>query len=136
MGEISCFCISKDFRRGQGDGMFPASEDPETRSDERRVIPNMTLGLTEGLIRMSLDHGLFYQCAVMERPLLRLLDRSLIRFQHIGPLVEYHDSRQPFMLKLETMLQAVSTARLARIGQTSLREQGRKFGIVSVVSRA
>src|SRR3546814_1411329 len=79
MGEISRFCISKDFRRRQGDGMFPASEDPETRSDERRVIPNMTLGLMEGLIRMSLDHGLFYQCAVMERPLLRLLDRLGIR---------------------------------------------------------
>src|SRR3546814_15253343 len=97
MGEISRFCISKDFRRRQGDGMFPASEDPETRSDERRVIPNMTLGLMEGLIRMSLDHGLFYQCAVMERPLLRLLDRLGIRFTHICPLFEYHCRRQPCM---------------------------------------
>src|SRR3546814_11602075 len=83
MGEISRFCISKDFRRRQGDGMFPASEDPETRSDERRVIPNMTLGLMEGLIRMSLDHGLFYQCAVMDRHLLRLMDPLGIRFTHI-----------------------------------------------------
>src|SRR3546814_6685484 len=94
MGEISRFCISKDFRRRQGDGMFPASEDPETRSDERRVIPNMTLGLMEGLIRMSLDHGLFYQCAAMERPLLRLLDRLGIRFTHIGPLVDYQGRRR------------------------------------------
>src|SRR3546814_18038743 len=72
----------------------------------------MTLGLMEGLIRMSLDHGLFYQCAVMDRPLLRLLDRLGIRFTHIGPLVENHGRRQPCMLKLETMLQAVRAVRL------------------------
>src|SRR3546814_9742438 len=106
--------------------MFPASEDPETRSDERRVIPNMTLGLMEGLIRMSLDHGLFYQCAVMERPLLRLLDRLGIRFTNIGPLVEYHGRRQPCMLKLETMLQAVREERLD--AGAILTEGGRHWG--------
>src|SRR3546814_19250582 len=72
----------------------------------------MTLGLMEGIIRMSVDHGFFYQCAVMERPLLRLLDRLGIRFTHIGPLVEYHGRRQPCMLKLETMLQEVREERL------------------------
>lgn len=111
MGEISRFCISKDFRRRQGDGLYPASTDPETRTDERRVIPNMTLGLMEGLMRMSLDNGLFYLCAVMERPLLRLLERLGIHFTNIGPLVEYHGRRQPCMLKLETMLQEVRAER-------------------------
>src|SRR3546814_1896939 len=59
MGEVSRFCISKEFRRRQGDGLYPESEDPQDRKDERRVIPNMTLGLIEGLVRMSLDHGIF-----------------------------------------------------------------------------
>src|SRR3546814_10050153 len=61
-----------------------------------------------------------YQCAVMERPLLRLLDRLGIRFTHIGPLVEYHGRRQPYMLKLETMLQEV---REEQIGRASCRER-------------
>lgn len=104
MGEVSRVCISKDFRKRQGDGLYPQSTDPDDRTDERRVIPNMILGLLEGLIRMSLDHGLVYLCAVMERPLLRLLERLGIHLANIGPLVEYHGRRQPCMLYLETML--------------------------------
>src|SRR3546814_10307851 len=82
------------------DLLYPESEDPQDRKDERRVIPNMTLGLIEGLVRMSLDHGIFYWCAVMERPLLRLLARLGIHFEDIGPLVDYHGRRQPCFLKL------------------------------------
>ncbi|HEY9550427.1 MAG TPA: PEP-CTERM/exosortase system-associated acyltransferase [Kiloniellaceae bacterium] len=111
MGEVSRFCISKEFRRRQGDGLYPESEDPQDRKDERRVIPNMTLGLIEGLVRMSLDHGIFYWCAVMERPLLRLLARLGIHFEDIGPLVDYHGRRQPCFLKLDTMLQQVRAER-------------------------
>lgn len=111
MGEVSRVCISKDFRRRQGDGLYPQSNEPEDSSDERRVIPNMIIGLLEGLIRMSLEHGLLYLCAVMERPLLRLLERLGIHMANIGPLVEYHGRRQPCILNLETMLQEVHAER-------------------------
>lgn len=111
MAEVSRFCISKDFRKRQGDALFPASNEPGERQDERRVIPNMTLGLIEGLVRMSLEHGVFYWCAVMERPLLRLLARLGIHFEDIGSLVDYHGRRQPCFLKLHTMLQQVRAER-------------------------
>jgi N-acyl amino acid synthase of PEP-CTERM/exosortase system len=104
MAEVSRFCISKDFRRRQGDWLYPQSNEPDDRADERRVVPNMTLGLIEGLLRMSLAHGVLYWCAVMERPLLRLLARLGIHFEHIGPLVDYHGRRQPCFLKLDNML--------------------------------
>ena len=104
MAEVSRFCVSKDFRKRQGDWLYPQSNEPEDREDERRVVPNMTLGLIEGLVEMSLDHGIRYWCAVMERPLLRLLSRLGIYFEDIGPLVDYHGRRQPCFLKLDTML--------------------------------
>jgi N-acyl amino acid synthase of PEP-CTERM/exosortase system len=111
MAEVSRFCISKDFRKRQGDWLYPQSNGLDDREDERRVIPNMTLGLIEGLVEMSLDHGIAYWCAVMERPLLRLLSRLGIHFENIGPLVEYHGRRQPCVIKLDTMLQRVSEER-------------------------
>lgn len=111
MAEVSRFCISKEFRKRQGDWLYPASNEPNDFADERRVIPNMTLGLIEGLVQMSLDNGVFYWCAVMERPLLRLLSRLGIHFENIGTQVEYHGRRQPCFLKLDTMLQQVREER-------------------------
>lgn len=111
MAEVSRFCISKEFRKRQGDWLYPQSNEPEDREDERRIIPNMTLGLIEGLVSMSLDHDILYWCAVMERPLLRLLDRLGIHFQPIGPLVDYHGRRQPCMIKLDSMLEQVREER-------------------------
>ena len=111
MAEVSRFCISKDFRKRQGDWLYPQSNEPEDRQDERRVVPNMTLGLIEGLVDMSLDNGIRYWCAVMERPLLRLLSRLGIHFENIGPLVNYHGRRQPCFIRLDSMLERVREER-------------------------
>jgi len=111
MAEVSRFCISKDFRKRQGDWLFPMSNEPEDRQDERRIIPNMTLGLIEGLVRMSLDRDIRYWCAVMEPALLRLLARLGIHFENVGPLVSYHGRRQPCIIKLDTMLAQVRAER-------------------------
>lgn len=111
MGEISRLCISKYFRRRQGDRLFPASNEPADHQDARRVVPNMTLGLFEGLVRMSLDRDIWYLCAVMEPALLRLLARLGMHFETIGPLVDYHGHRQPCFLKLDTFLAQVRAER-------------------------
>lgn len=111
MGEISRFCISKAFRQRQGDWLYPQSNEPGDRQDERRVIPNMTLGLMEGLVRMSLANGITFMCAMMERPLLRLLARLGIHFQELGPLVDYHGRRQPCFFELDPMLRQVKVER-------------------------
>lgn len=111
MGEVSRFCISKHFRRRAGDMLFPQSNDPKSGQDPRRVVPNMTLGLIEGLVQISLDKNIWYWCAVMEPALLRLLARLGIHFENIGPLVDYHGHRQPCLLKLDTMLTQVRAER-------------------------
>lgn len=112
-GEISRFCIAKTFRRRVQDRSLrtvPASNDPPI-VDERRVIPNMTLGLIQWLVATSEARGITHWCAVMEPQLLRLLARLGIRFEPIGDLVEYHGWRQPCIVALDTMLEQVRAAR-------------------------
>lgn len=113
MGEVSRFSISKNFRKRRGDGLYPNMHDPEPRNavEERRVIPHMTLGLIESLVRMSVQHRITYWCAVMEPTLLRLLSRLGIYFDPIGPLVDYHGRRQPCYIKVSTLLARVARER-------------------------
>ena len=112
-GEISRFCVPKDFRRRVADRYlthFP--NNAECDEDEwRRVIPNMTLGLIEWLVKYSVDEGLTHWCAVMEPRLLRLLTRLGIHFEPIGGLVEFHGLRQPCIIELATLLRRVEKER-------------------------
>ena len=113
--EISRFCISKEFRRRRGDASLvsPQIDDdvqmPEY--DERRILPHLSLGLIEALVRMSVDNGITHWCAVMEPTLLRLLTRLGIHFEPIGPLIEYHGRRQPCYIPLEVLLPRVERER-------------------------
>lgn len=116
MGEISRFSISKRFRQRRTDTMYPDANDDKVGQrpeggDFRRVIPHMTLGLMEGIIRMAVDAGLPYVCAVMEPQLLRLLARVGIRFDNVGPLVEHHGTRQPCFRHILTLLDEVKADR-------------------------
>jgi N-acyl amino acid synthase of PEP-CTERM/exosortase system len=115
MAEISRFCISKEFRRRLGDGSCVGGELEDgmkmSTYDERRVLPHLSLGLIESLVRMSVDHGITHWCAVMEPTLLRLLTRLGIHFEPIGPLVEYHGRRQPCYIPLEVLLPRVQRER-------------------------
>ena len=71
----------------------------------------MTLGLIEGLVRMSIELGIDYWCAVMEPILLRLLSRLGIHFENIGPRVDYHGMRQPCYQRLDRFLERVRAER-------------------------
>jgi N-acyl amino acid synthase of PEP-CTERM/exosortase system len=113
--EVSRFSIAKSFRQRRGDGLYPISLDmpdgPALAGEWRRVVPNMTLGLIEGLIRMSIDNDIHAWCAVMEPPLLRLLTRFGINFRPVGPPVIYHGHRQPSVIRLDTMFEEVRVKR-------------------------
>lgn len=113
--EISRFCISKEFRRRLGDGTCVAGEISESvemsADDERRILPHLSLGLIETLVRMSVENGITHWCAVMEPTLLRLLKRLGIHFEPIGPLIEYHGRRQPCYIPLEVLLPRVRRER-------------------------
>ena len=111
MGEISRFCISKVFRQRSGDGRYPRTEEDPGRSDERRVIPNMILGLIEGLVRMSVVHNIDHWCGILDPALLRLLARLGGHGHNIGPIVNYHGRRQPCYLHLVPLLEGIRAER-------------------------
>ena len=112
MGEISRFCVSKQFRRRQTDTLFPDALDegigrPANPDEARRMMSNITLGLMEAIVRMCVVNRATYLCAVMERQLLRLLSRMGIFFDPVGPVVEFHGRRQPCFRHLPTLLAQV-----------------------------
>jgi N-acyl amino acid synthase of PEP-CTERM/exosortase system len=113
--EVSRFCISKEFRRRWGDNSYMAGDVADAAEmsvdEERRILPHLSLGLIESLVRMSLDNGITHWCAVMEPTLLRLLTRLGIHFGSIGPLIEYHGRRQPCYIPLSVMLPRVHRER-------------------------
>lgn len=112
-GEISRFCVSKQFRqRIQDRALIDLPANSEFNEGEmRRVIPNMTLGLIQWLVRFSRAQGLTHWCAVMEPHLLRLLARLGIHFEPKGEVVEFHGRRQPCVAELEPMLARVKAER-------------------------
>lgn len=115
MAEVSRFCISKEFRRRWGDNSYMAGDVADAAEmsveEERRILPHLSLGLIESLVRMSIDNGITHWCAVMEPTLLRLLTRLGIHFDSIGPLIEYHGRRQPCYIPLSVMLPRVQRER-------------------------
>jgi N-acyl-L-homoserine lactone synthetase len=64
----------------------------------------MRLFLMRGIVTVSGEHGLTHWCAIMERSLLRLLRATAIHFEHVGPVVEYHGTRQPAVGAISTVL--------------------------------
>lgn len=100
LGEISRFCISRDFKRrvNEAGSLWGTCEDDSRLSaklSQRRVIPHISLGLIAATIHMSLEHGVRFWYALMEPSLVRLLQRFGIYFEPIGPMVDYHGERQP-----------------------------------------
>jgi N-acyl amino acid synthase of PEP-CTERM/exosortase system len=104
-GEVSRFSISRQFRRIVHGSQHAAAIDNSG--------PLMRLGLIQALVRMSKEHGITHWCAAMEPTLLRMLSAMAIRFEPIGPLIEYHGLRQPSYCVLADVLDAVREERPA-----------------------
>lgn len=109
--EISRFAVSKEFSRRSADS-HPSLQHTDTRNERRSAMPNITLGLMNGIVRMSVEHGITEWFAVMEPTLLRLLARFGIYFSPIGPMVNYHGMRQPCYAIVENLLGRVRKERI------------------------
>jgi len=86
-GEISRFCLSRDRR--------DSAEHADTV---------LRLGLMKGIARASAEARLTHWCAVMEKGLLRLLHLAAIRFEPVGPPIEYFGTRQPAVANIADVL--------------------------------
>jgi len=63
--------------------------------------PAVTLGLMREVYRESKRLGIRFWYAAMEPKLARLLKKYHLRFNQVGPLVDYHGQRIPFIGNIE-----------------------------------
>ena len=110
-GEISRFCISKDFLIRQRRLCRDQEKTGADRRNDRNALPFITLGLMNAIVRMSVANGVTHWCAVMEPSLIRLLARLGIHFHPLSSLIEYHGYRQPCAARGAEILEAIRAKR-------------------------
>lgn len=117
IAEISRYAVSKAFRRREGEGLYADVQMMELAETEvRRLVPHISLGLFRGVAQLAADHHVSTVCAAMSPALLRLLERFGLKFEALGPPIEYHGLRQPCMADGEALLAGMSN-RHAEYGQ-------------------
>ncbi len=114
-GEISRLAVSKDYRRRATDSVyFDGKVLEETAienmySGSRKMSNDIVLGLYKCIYKESLERGNQCIMAVMAKGLYLLLKRVGILFEPIGPPQYYHGLRTPYLGRIDTMLQELTT---------------------------
>jgi len=100
LAEISRLVVAPEFRSRCGERLRPdgVTENigiPE--GQDQRQFPHTVLGLLVAVFWMSRSHGIGYWYAWMDPVLARLLGRFGILFRAIGPSMDYHGLRRPYL---------------------------------------
>ncbi|BBL71438.1 PEP-CTERM/exosortase system-associated acyltransferase [Methylogaea oryzae] len=108
IGEISRFCLSRQFRVRQGEwdrpeGLPDMASSPAA-AGERRTLPHPILGLVAAAIRMSRNQGMVYWYAMMEPGLERRLKQFGLEFHPISDLFYHYGPRRAYLAHLPRML--------------------------------
>ena len=90
LAEISRFGISRRFRR--------------LLRDHDLALDSLIVALIRGCVGLAASHGVDYLCALLEPPLIRRVDRLGIHFPAVGPVVDYHGTRQPSIICIDSVL--------------------------------
>lgn len=115
IGEISRLAVSKEFRKRVEDRLIydqgeTADELLKAPPDERRRNEYAIItGLYTALYRESLYVGLTHWYCVMAKGLSTLLKRFRIDFTAIGPRVNYHGLRTPYIGRIEQIASTVTS---------------------------
>lgn len=111
--EISRLMVRKDYRRRRGDLLAGATseEDEHHESPERRNSqPQALLSMFKQMYAYSVEHGIRYWYAAMERSLARVLQRMGFTFEKLGPETDYYGPVAPYLADLRALEQSVSVA--------------------------
>lgn len=106
-GEISRLAVSKEYRkratdRGIYDGEIPPDINFNQLMEDRRKNDNaIIIGLYKCVYHESVERGLTHLYAVMAKGLYLLLKRIGITFDPIGPEVNYHGLRTPYIADIQ-----------------------------------
>ncbi len=119
--EVSRLIVRKSYRRRAGDTLAGVSADfsagspvapgSEGSAAERRTShPQILLGPYREMYRFSLENGIRYWYAAMERPLARALARFQFVFSPIGFEVDYYGPVTPYVADLRDLERRVAVA--------------------------
>lgn len=113
LGEMSRFCVSKQFRRRANEqNLIITNEAEDTRlQKEKADSPNLTLALFACAIRMSSEHNIYHWYAIMEPSLRKVIAALGINFVQLGPAIasdHYFGLRAPYVIKVDDLLNDVA----------------------------
>ncbi|CAN7155940.1 PEP-CTERM/exosortase system-associated acyltransferase [Acidovorax sp. LjRoot129] len=107
--EISRLIVRQDYRRRHGERAptgVPTEHNPTAVPREmRNPSPQILLNLYREMYAYSLQHGIRYWYAAMERSLARMLARMNFGFQQIGPAIDYYGPVAPYVADLRVLEQ-------------------------------
>lgn len=110
LGEISRFAVSKEYRRRHTDRIMFDGEEHNEEVERRHAVErrksdhDIVLGLYSCVYRESQERGLTHLYAVMADGLQFLLRRAGVSCERIGPSVEYHGRRTPYLFSVQEVL--------------------------------
>jgi N-acyl amino acid synthase of PEP-CTERM/exosortase system len=113
-GEISRLAICKEYRQRVSDKIvFEGHDISQFREDpslveRRRIDRDIVLGLYRCVYQECIEEGLTHILAVMAHGLQFLLKRAGLEFEAIGPEVDYHGKRTPYIGEVRTMLARIA----------------------------
>lgn len=108
--EISRLMVSSRYRRRRGDKLSGVTVDEHPISDEERRVssPQILLCMYREMYQYSLQHGIRYWYAAMERYLATALKGMNFGFQQIGPYTDYYGPVAPFLGDLRQLEDGLS----------------------------
>lgn len=105
--EISRLMVRKDYRRRHGErppsGAAIEEAEPAYPHEMRNHSPQILLCLYRAMYAYSLQNGIRYWYAAMERSLARILTRMNFGFQQIGPATDYYGPVAPYVADLRVL---------------------------------
>lgn len=105
-GEVSRFCVSKEFRRRATDTLYASvsnqdhniANDAEIKNLNKRIIPYGPIGLIRAIFEMGIKTDTISAFATMEPSLIRVLNTLGLTFELIGKPIEHRGIRQPLIM--------------------------------------
>ncbi|RKF14565.1 PEP-CTERM/exosortase system-associated acyltransferase [Alginatibacterium sediminis] len=109
--EISRLAVRPQFRRRRADKFEGAASgviNEQTYSEaELRCFPFLTIGLYLSIASLAVRTNVDHAFVMMEPRLARSMSFLGIKFQQLGPAVEYHGLRAPYYMSSEMLLNSL-----------------------------
>ncbi|MDD1642791.1 MAG: PEP-CTERM/exosortase system-associated acyltransferase [Methylococcaceae bacterium] len=116
LAELSRFCISKQFRQRKYEQHLLCNDakllEATFSQNEKRSLSYLMLALFACAIKMSAENNIHYWYAIMTPALNRVVSTLGIHFTEIGPFVDFHGLRRPYVIKVDDLLDSVAEKNL------------------------